>query len=430
MSYPPPAYSHRNATGTGPGEIIDIGTDDATDYPPVLIIEAAPTQRDILVEGALTALFTDNQLHTDEVVVPGDLTFLSTAADISVDVVVDGELTWLGTEEPVPGPQGSGCNIVPPNGVALNIQSFTADGTWNRPVGSYTWAVVTMISAGGGGGGGLGSHSSNFPGPLGGQAGGGGEKKTFAIAFASLPSSVPVVVGAGGPGGLGGRAIDGNPPIPPTAGTPGGDSKFGIIGDDWYVIAQGGGAGNSGQGTGGTHGGGGPNANWPTGNCYGAPGGQYVAVGGISTPDGGSSISGAPGGGLGGGASFDYAIPPGPLTERGFKGFDGGVTGTNTSGGGGEGGIGWRYTAYETVSNAQDGAAGTPGDSKTPGTAGGGGGVLLVTWNNGWGHHAGFGGAGGWPGAGGGGGGGGFQGAIFGGDGGPGADGSVVVECW
>ena len=55
-TYPPPVYSHRNATGTGPGAVIDIGTADDEGYPPVLIVNmgAAPITEEIVIGGFST----------------------------------------------------------------------------------------------------------------------------------------------------------------------------------------------------------------------------------------------------------------------------------------------------------------------------------------------------------------------------------------
>src|SRR5690606_740139 len=79
------------------------------------------------------------------------------------------------------------------------IDIFTASGTWVKPSGAKV-VYVQVISGGGGGAGGSGGSNSR-----GGGGGGSGGNVTAWFVADSLPSSVPVTVGAGGLGGAMGQ---------------------------------------------------------------------------------------------------------------------------------------------------------------------------------------------------------------------------------
>src|SRR5262245_33328021 len=127
----------------------------------------------------------------------------------------------------VTGPQG-------PSGPAgqVDIQSFTANGTWTKPAWASAVRVIA-VGQGGGGGGGANRTATNIA-AAGGEGGGGGGRMEGIYRAADLPTSVSVSVAAGANGGAGGTsgATTGLP------GTTGGNSSFGT-----YLVAGGGGAG-------------------------------------------------------------------------------------------------------------------------------------------------------------------------------------------
>ena len=92
------------------------------------------------------------------------------------------------------------------SGRLINVQSFTASGTYIPTKG--TRSIIVEVLGGGGGGGGASSNSTTTVG-LGGGGGGGGYAKSY---LTDVPTSQAVTVGIGG--------------APYTAG---GDSKFGNI---------------------------------------------------------------------------------------------------------------------------------------------------------------------------------------------------------
>ena len=85
------------------------------------------------------------------------------------------------------------------NTPARNIQVFTANGNWIKPIGPYTYLELHMI--GGGGGGGSGARRTTKAG--GGAGGAGGAYGIVLLPFNTLASSCAVVVGQGGAGGTG-----------------------------------------------------------------------------------------------------------------------------------------------------------------------------------------------------------------------------------
>lgn len=107
---------------------------------------------------------------------------------------------------------------------ALNVETFTAPGTWTWP-GKVEYATVTIVGGGGGSGGKLG------PAPTVANAAGGGGVR---IETVPVTGPVPVVVGAGGTEG------SSTPPAATLHGGTGGSTSFGSF-------TVGGGAGSRGN---------------------------------------------------------------------------------------------------------------------------------------------------------------------------------------
>lgn len=240
-----------------------------------------------------------------------------------------------------------------PTQLTADVQTFTASGTWTKPV-SGTIAEIEMWGAGGGGGRGS---------VLGGGGGAGGYKREL-VPLSALGATETVTIGAGGAG-----ATSNN-----TNGSAGGNTTFG----SWFTAYAGGG----GSGSAGTDGDGGGGGGWlgaggtsstdpgtagapADGNLHGGTlGGAASATtgsaggagyygggggGGSAENDGGSTSAGGAGGasvyggGGGGGTGFTTAAPGG-TSKFGGAGGDGGVGATSTgsngvapAGGGGGG---------------------------------------------------------------------------------------------
>ena len=309
---------------------------------------------------------------------------------------------------------GTGITGLPPG---VDVQTFTANGTWTKPTNAK---LVYIEVVGGGGSGGGGSSGGATPRP-GGSGGGGGSISIRNFNASDLSSTVTVTVGVATTGGAGGVSGNGSD------GSAGNQSSFGA-----YVKAYGGGAGLKGS-TGGT----------AFGTAVGgASGGGVGGIGAIgvssATSLGGfpATVTGVDGaGGAGGGGT---ATSTGKGAEYGGS-AGGAASGTSGAGGGsiyGGGGGGGGMCIQDSNSLGTAGAGGTSagvgggaagsggvggagsaGDSTKCGGGGGGGGA-----NSGGAGYAG--GAGGAPGGAGGGGGG---SSTVGGAGGAGARGEVRV---
>lgn len=306
-------------------------------------------------------------------------------------------------------PAISGANLtnLPASGTVIDTQSFTASGTWTKPVGATHVFVRIWGSGGGGAGGGKNTTGQTRRGGTGGTGGAFIEKWFRA---ADLGSTVSVTINAGGSGGLGATA-NGNG----ANGSAGSATTFGSL------LSAGAGNGGLANGTGVIG-----------GSLYSAGEGSfYVSSPGSSTSDAfgifGAGVvssqarSAENGGGASGATANESDNTHGGSSIRGGAGGGGGgyIPTTNTATIPGQGG------SSGTLTIGGGGAAGTSGSAGTAGTGGsafqGGGGGGASTSSN-------VGGAGGAGGvAAGGGGGGGATNAGDGGDGGHGGTGLAIV---
>lgn len=167
-----------------------------------------------------------------------------------------------------------------------DFQTFTANGTWNKPAGTPDDAMVRIHAIGGGGGGGAGGSDGG---------GGGGAGIVRVMRAGDVTSTVAVTIGAAG-------AVE----------NAGGTTSFGS-----YLIAYGGGRGGNGSGRGGGGGGspfgaGGANSSSSAagGACTGGSGtggtGDTTGHGGNSVHDGGGGGGGNVGGTAGNGGYSVY----------------------------------------------------------------------------------------------------------------------------
>lgn len=222
----------------------------------------------------------------------------------------------------------------------INVQQFTASGTWTKPAGFSPSSRVLMQAWGGGGGG---FKGTNF-----GSGGGGGGYHERWLTLSAMGATETITIGAGGTGG--------------TSATAGGNTTVGSL-----LTAYGGAAGTAGQGGGG----GGQlsaGSNLTVGTTYNSPPGNPRI---LNYWDPSTSLPYWQGGGSTTNNTVDYCSA---FMHGGGGGASTLAGGTSVWGGGGGGG----YNAGAAGSSSFGGAggagssAGTAGSGTQPGGGGGG----------------------------------------------------------
>lgn len=372
---------------------------------------------DITLQGGLTGIVDSSRMRWR-----GD--YVATNLYPTNDVVLDGGSLYVALQPAIAQTPATATDYWATLTGSVDVQTFTADGTWTKPSGC-TLVKVICIGNGGGGGGGCGGSAGVIR--IGGTGGGGGaiSERIFLASDLGATEAVTVIAGAtGGPGGSSALGGPGQVVATPTT-----------FGSHLSAYGGGSGVGNTtnnltGGGGGGTAGSGGSGA--LTSSLGGAPQTATNAAG-LGGQGSGNAV-GQPGktsesGGAAGGGTQPTLAGKGGTAQYGAGGggAGGSISAANAGIAGGDGGAGNSYSVLGGGGGA--GGTGSAGDAGTAGQAGtsvrlgnGGGGGASNTAGTG-----GDGGAGGAPGGGGGGGGG---GTTVGGAGGAGASGEVRVYSW
>ena len=262
------------------------------------------------------------------------------------------------------------------------VQTYTANGTWTKPVGAKS---VHVKCIGPGGGGGAGARGPSGTALAGGGGGGAGGISEMTFDAADLTATVAVTTSTGG-NGAAGQSSDGTAGA--NGGVPGQQSAFGSYlratrgsGGTGGGLAAGGTAGTAGNGiivgqagaNGSTAGAAGAAGVFAGAGPGGGGGGGGITTGGTANaggaggrPAGSSDLtSGAAGSGSDGG--------DGPSSPGKAAGSGGGGGGANAAGAGYAGGDGGSY-------GAGGGGGGASLNGSTSGAGGNGGpGVVVVT---------------------------------------------------
>jgi len=244
---------------------------------------------------------------------------------------------------------------------ATDVQWFTTSATWVKVNGARAVEVI-LIGGGQSGASGQAAGAGQSDTPNGGAGGRGGERVRVLIPAASLPATVPVVVGAGGATSAPAAYVS-NVFSPAGPQNPGGDSSFA------GVVARGGTTNRASF----------------TGGAGGTPVPYYdpSQVQGSELPSGGNSNGGGAGGG--GGKSRFQTSYQGPAGPGGVNNEVATTAATNTATGG-RGGAGGDIAAGGTAGASPGGggggggANGVSGGNAGPGGKGGDGLVVVITY--------------------------------------------------
>lgn len=256
-------------------------------------------------------------------------------------------------------------------GNQVDIQVFTASGTWTKPTGAQS-VDVTIIGGGGGGGSGANNNTAGFGG---GSGGGGGGYSRSSYPASVLSATHTITIGTGGSGGVSVNTVGG----PGNGGNAGNDSTFGT-----KLLAGGGGGGGRGDqnvnNVGGTAGtgmfpggvGGAGNASAPS-TTFGAGGGGGGGAQNNTTGGAGGTITNIPRtGGAGGTSSGNGTAGTSATTNEATGGSGGGGGGGSNTGIAGNGALGGNY------GSGGGAGGGTTANFATGGGAAGKDGICVV----------------------------------------------------